>query len=152
MLLLWEIDSTECIFPVCANLIPYLHLLTIMFVTILSIYSFIFANLSQYSETVSKTPQNMHVCSSCNFFKARLSLSNKKFFTLMKALLKWWKMLYISSWKLFSFSRYLNFCLYFLVIWEKRLDYKDKGNFKIYVVKAWLIKLYNTHIAQYLTK
>ena len=24
---------------------------------------------------------------------------------------KWWKMLFISSWKLFSFSRYLSFCL-----------------------------------------
>ena len=33
-----------------------------------------------------------------------------------KGLLKRWKMLLISPWKLFSFWRYLNFCLAFLVI------------------------------------
>ena len=32
--------------------------------------------------------------------------------------------------KLFSFSRYLNFCVEFLVMQEKRRDYKDKVNLK----------------------
>ena len=36
------------------------------------------------------------------------------------------------------FSRYLNFCLGFLVIWEKQLNLKDKINFKVYDVKTWL--------------
>ena len=42
----------------------------------------------------------------------------KKFvlFASMKALYKWWKMLFISSWKLFSFSRYLSSSLDFLVM------------------------------------
>ena len=34
---------------------------------------------------------------------------------------------------------------------EKRLDYKDKVNFKIYDVTAWLTNNYDSHIAQYLT-
>ena len=34
----------------------------------------------------------------------------------LKALQKWWKMLFISSQKLFSFSRYLSFCFDFLVM------------------------------------
>ena len=34
---------------------------------------------------------------------------------------------------------------------EKRLDQKDKANFEIYDVTAWLTKNYNTYIAQYLT-
>ena len=51
-----------------------------------------------------------------NSFKVRLSPSKKKFllFTSMIALQKCSKMLFISSQKLFSFSRYLNFCLDFL--------------------------------------
>ena len=35
---------------------------------------------------------------------------------------------------------------------KKRLNWKDKVNFKIYDVTPWLAKNYNTHIAQYLTK
>ena len=34
----------------------------------------------------------------------------------LKAFYKLWKMLFISSWKLFSFSRYLSFCHDFLVM------------------------------------
>ena len=34
---------------------------------------------------------------------------------------------------------------------KKPLDSKDKVNFEIYDVAAWLIKNYNTYIAQYLT-
>ena len=70
----------------------------------------------------------------------------------MKAFQKWWKMLFIPSWKLFSFSTYLSFSHDFLVLLEKRLDLKDKVNFKIHDVTTWLTNNYNTHIAQYLTK
>ena len=34
---------------------------------------------------------------------------------------------------------------------EKQLDQKDKVNFEIYDITAWLTKNYNIHIAQYLT-
>ena len=43
------------------------------------------------------------------------------------------------------------FCLDFLDIQKKRLDWKDKINSEIYDVTAWLTINYNTHIAQYLT-
>ena len=48
------------------------------------------------------------------FLKTKAHLS-KQFvlFVSMKALLKWWKMPFISSEKLFSFSRYLNLCFNF---------------------------------------
>ena len=52
--------------------------------------------------------------------------------------------------KVFSFSRYLNFCLDFLGMQKKQLDQKDKVNFEIYDVRASLTKNYKTHIAQYL--
>ena len=43
------------------------------------------------------------------------TLQKKNFlFVSMITLQKWWKMLFNSSLKLFSFSRYLNFCLDFL--------------------------------------
>ena len=32
---------------------------------------------------------------------------------------KWWKMLLISTWKLFSFSKYLSFCFDILVMYKK---------------------------------
>ena len=51
--------------------------------------------------------------------------------------------------KLFSFSSNLN-CLDFLVMWKKQLDQKDKVNFKIHVITAWLaIDLF---VAQCLTR
>ena len=50
--------------------------------------------------------------------------------------------------KLFSFSRYLNFCLHFLVRQKKQFYYKDKVSFKIYDVTTWLTNNYNKHIAQ----
>ena len=37
-------------------------------------------------------------------------------FLATESLLKWWKMLLISPWRLFWFSRYLNFCLEFPVM------------------------------------
>ena len=61
-------------------------------------------------------------------------------------------MLFISSEKLFSFSRYLSFCHDFQVMQEKRLDQKDQANFKIHDFRTWLTNNCNTHIAQYLTK
>ena len=46
----------------------------------------------------------------------------------------------------FSFSRYLNFCLDFLVIQKTPLDQKDKINLEIRDVTAWLTKqLQYTH-------
>ena len=53
----------------------------------------------------------------------------------------------ISSLKLFSFSRYLNFCLDFLVMLKKRLDWKDKLNFNIQTSQPGYD---TTYIAQYL--
>ena len=43
-------------------------------------------------------------------------------------------MLFISPSKLFSFSKYLNLCLHFLIMQKKWLDWKEKVNFKIYDV------------------
>ena len=45
---------------------------------------------------------------------------------------------------------FLYFHLEFLGMQKKRLDKKDKVNFDIYDVTAWLAKNYNTQIAQYL--
>ena len=53
---------------------------------------------------------------------------------------------------LFSFSTYLDFCFYFSLMQKKRLDQKDKVNFKIYKVTTLLANNYNTHIAQHFTK
>ena len=50
------------------------------------------------------------------------------------------------------FLRKIGFCLGFLVILKKRLDWKDYVNFKIDDVPTWLTNNYNAHIAQYLTK
>ena len=44
------------------------------------------------------------------------------------------------------------FCLDLLIMQKKGLDEKDKVNFKIYDVTAWLAKNYNPYFAQYLTK
>ena len=64
---------------------------------------------------------------------------------------KWWKMLFISPQKLFSFSRYLNFYFDFGHV-AKWFDLKDQVNFKIYDVTAWETNTCNTHITQYLEK
>ena len=61
-------------------------------------------------------------------------------------------MLFISSEKLFSFSRYLSFSQDCLVMHEKRLDQKDNVNFKIHNVTTWFKSNCNTYIAQHLTK
>ena len=59
-------------------------------------------------------------------------------------------MLFISPQKLFLFTRYLNWCLDFLVMYRKGLIKKMKVNFKFYDVTAWLKNNCNTHIAQIL--
>ena len=61
-------------------------------------------------------------------------------------------MLFISLQKLFSFSRYLNFCLDFFGHGTRQLDWKDKVNFTFYDVTVWLKINCNTHIAQYFKK
>ena len=61
-------------------------------------------------------------------------------------------MLFISPQKLFPFSRYLSFCPDFFGRVAKRLDQKNKVNFKIYDVTPWLTNNCNRHIAQYLEK
>ena len=45
---------------------------------------------------------------------------------------------------------FLNFCVTFWPC-KKRLELKDKVNFKIYAITAWLTNSYITHIVQYLT-
>ena len=64
------------------------------------------------------------------------------------------KNVFISFWKIISFSWYLSFCFDFLVMQEKRLNKKDTVNLEIHGVTAWLTKNYNTHNVQfqYLTK
>ena len=54
--------------------------------------------------------------------------------------------------KILKFELWSFLPLDFLVIESKRLDQKDKVNFKIFDVTTWLTNNYNTHIAQYLTK
>ena len=61
-------------------------------------------------------------------------------------------MFFISSQQLFSFSSYLTFCLDFFGRVAKRLDLKDKFNFKIFDVRAWLTNNCFTHISQYFEK
>ena len=46
----------------------------------------------------------------------------------------------------------LNFCVDFLAMQKKQLDLKEKFNFEIYDVTAWLKNIYITHIAQSLKK
>ena len=48
--------------------------------------------------------------------------------------------------KIFKFSSRIFICV------EKRLDQKDKVNFKIYDVTPWLTNNFNTHIDQCLEK
>ena len=85
------------------------------------------------------------------FLWSRTLTFQKKKKAFMKALYNWWK-IFVSSWKLFSFSRYLSFCRDFLVMQKKRLNYEDKANFKIFGLTTWLTNSYKVHIAQFLPK
>ena len=51
---------------------------------------------------------------------------------------------------LFGLKIFQFFVLTFLACRKNGLDEKDKLNFKIYDITAWLTKNYNTHIDQYL--
>ena len=51
----------------------------------------------------------------------------------------------------FVLKTFIDSCLNFLDMQKRRFDEKDKVNFEIYDVTAWLTKNYNTHIAQYLS-
>ena len=53
---------------------------------------------------------------------------------------------------LFVLKMFKFLCVDALAMQKKRLDLKDKVNFKIDYVTAWLTKNYSTHIAQYLPK
>ena len=79
--------------------------------------------------------------------KLKGALSGLRQFWAIENPLKIMKNAFISPQKLFSFSRYLSFCLD-----QKRLDQKDKVNFKFYDVTAWLTNSCNTQIAQYFEK
>ena len=70
-------------------------------------------------------------------------------FIWMKTLLKLWKMLFISTWKLFQFLRYLIFYPHFCSHVEKRLDKKAKVNFKSYNFINWETNNQNILFAQY---
>ena len=62
------------------------------------------------------------------------------------------KMFFISSEKLFSFLRYLQFFPDSFGHIGKQLDKKSKVNFKIYDVTNWNTKNYNKHIVRYFKK
>ena len=67
----------------------------------------------------------------------------------VKTLSKWW-MFFISSKKVFSFLRYLQFCPDVFGYIGKRLDKKAKVNLKIYDATNWKTKNYIEFIARYL--
>ena len=54
--------------------------------------------------------------------------------------------------KSFFVLKVLKFLSYFFHHVEKRLDYKDKVNSKIFDVTFWESNNFNTHIAQYIKK
>ena len=58
-------------------------------------------------------------------------------------------MLFISSSKLFSFLKYLNFCLEFFDYVRKLLDKKTKVKFKSFDVSNWDTINHNKHITRY---
>ena len=79
-------------------------------------------------------------------------LSRKLFYLLQWKPFKMMKVVFYFNLKSSSHSQDIDFFLDFLVMQQKRLDEKDKINFKIYDVPTWLTNNYNTHIAQYFTK
>ena len=76
----------------------------------------------KYHDKLSKLNMKLLASDPMGYFPVYLPLFLKAHsqiwgnFYQLKALLKWWKMPFISPQKLFSFSRYLNFCLDFLVM------------------------------------
>ena len=74
------------------------------------------------------------------------------FYLLQWKLFKIMSNVFISSQKLFSFLRYLDFRPEFLIHAGKRLDERAKANFKLYDITDWETNNYNKHIAQHLKK
>ena len=62
------------------------------------------------------------------------------------------KNVFIATKKLFLFSVYLNLCPDLFDQVGKRIDKKDKFNFKTYDVINWKTNNYKTYITQYLKK
>ena len=74
--------------------------------------------LAQFcSELLWGRHQRFHGSKFCSIFLLLFKgpLSGLRQCNSLKFVQKWWKMLFISPWKIFSFSRYLNFCHDFLV-------------------------------------
>ena len=65
---------------------------------------------------------------------------------------KWWKQHFASPWKLFSFSRYLNFCCNTFDNVPKHLDMKVNVNFRKYDPTKWQKNNYNEYIRVLLEK
>ena len=85
-------------------------------------------------------------------FTSDSHLPKKSFIWINENHLKMMKNAFYLFQKLLSISRQLYFCFDFLVMQKKRLDQKEKIDFKIYDVKTLLTNNYIKHIAQYLTK
>ena len=66
----------------------------------------------------------------------------------LKALYKWWKVLFIPPWKLFLFLSYLNFCPDFFGHVGKWLDKKAKVNLKTHNAINWETNKCNTQHCQ----
>ena len=89
------------------------------------------------------------IVSFCSYLRAHSQVWDN--FRQLKALWQWGKMFFISPEKLL-FSRYLSFCLDFLVIYKNGFITNNEVNFKIYDVKNSITNNYNTHTTRYLKK
>ena len=79
-----------------------------------------------------------------------LTFRKSSFIYFDQSLLKMMKNAFYFILKPFSWSRYLNFYLDFLVMQKKRFYHKCKVDFKLYDVTTWWTNNYNTHFAKYL--
>ena len=93
----------------------------------------VFWNLFLLKVRPSPSKNNCLIC----FNESRLKIVKNAFCFILNALF---------------FSRYLNFCLGFLVIQKRQLDEKENFKFKIYGIATWLTNTYDTHITKNLTK
>ena len=84
-------------------------------------------------------------CVICKYFKS--PLSGLRQFLATESPVKTMKNAFFLRQKLFSFSRYLSFCLDFLVVYRNGMIKKE--NFKVHDVTVGLTNNQNTHIAQY---
>ena len=79
-------------------------------------------------------------------------LSNVKQFLATKSPLKMIKNIFYFTLKALLILKIFNFLSSIFVNAEKRLDSKDKVNFKVYDITAWLTNSCNTYIDQCLNK